>query len=197
MAAAAHHDCTMASLEDPFSRYFVEARLPAGAAIYLRAVCSGDGERLRTFFQRLSPESMRLRFHGGRGRLSDDEIARLTSADFVDHAALAATCAAEPTTPIVAVAEYLRAKPPDLNRAEVALAVLDEYQGHGIGALCLAHLAIIAQAHKLQEFEANVLAANRRAIEIFEHSGFQLTHATDQGVVRMLLTIAPATPKPA
>jgi len=184
----------MTSPEDSFSRYLVEARLPAGDAIFIRAIHPDDGERLRTFFQRLSPESMRLRFHGGRGPLHEDEIARLTSADFVDHAVLAAAFAAAPTAPVVAVAEYLRAKPPDDTRAEVALAVLDEYQGRGVGALCLAHLTIIAQAHNLQEFEANVLSANRRAIEIFEHSGFQLTHSTSQGVLRMLLAIAPAQP---
>src|SRR5208337_4220213 len=73
----------------------------------------------------------------------------------------------------------------DPRRAELAFAVLDEFQGHGIGALLLEHLRLIADANAVTEFEADVLGENRPMLEVFAHSGFETDRSFDSGVVHL------------
>lgn len=61
-------------------------------------------------------------------------------------------------------ARYVRSSDP--SRAEIALAVLDDYQGSGIGPLLIHHLAGIARANGVQTFEANVLGDNDRMLKV-------------------------------
>ena len=83
----------------------------------------------------------------------------------------------------------LCADAPKHRRAEVAFAVLDEYQGKGIGSLLLRHLAIIGKAQGVREFQAEVLADNQKMIAVLEGSGFPFERSTEFGVDRLLLTI--------
>lgn len=142
------------------------------------------------FANNLSPESVRLRFHGLRRAPSDTEAARLTNVDFVDHVALVATPRTSPEE-LIGVARYVIDEDRPLrDRAEVAFLVVDEYQGRGVGSLLLLHLATIAKACDIREFKADVLADNSRMIRILEHSGFPIKRSTSFGVVRLVLAIA-------
>lgn len=47
------------------------------------------------------------------------------------------------------------------SRAELAFAVADDYQGHGLGAALMRHLTAIARGAGLKEFVAEVLAETR------------------------------------
>ena len=67
-------------------------------------------------------------------------------------------------------------------RAEVAFAIADALQGQGIGTLLLEHLAAIARANGIEEFEAYVLGENNRMLQVFETSGFRIQRSIDTGV---------------
>jgi GNAT superfamily N-acetyltransferase len=163
--------------------YRVTESLRDGAPILIRAIRRDDRARLLAHFRALSPDSVRHRFMGMRRDLSSGELARLCEVDFRDHVALAATLGSGADERFIGVARFIRGTEPQ--RAEVAFAVLDQYQGHGIGTLLLRHLARIARQRGIDQFEADVMGDNLQMLEVFEHSGFPVTRSFASGVVHL------------
>jgi RimJ/RimL family protein N-acetyltransferase len=120
---------------------------------------------------------------GMRRELGADELARLCEVDFWDHVGIVATLGAEDEERFIGVARFIRGAEP--RRAEVAFAVLDRYQGRGIGTLLLRSLARIAGRLGIEEFEADVMGDNLQMLEVFEHSGFSLKRSFAAGVVHV------------
>ncbi len=179
-------------MDCPFDarNYRASAVLVDGTTICIRAIRPDDRARLLSHFQGLSTHSVLFRFHGAKRSLTEAELSNLTALDFVVHVGLVATFGEEPDQPLIGVGRYIRCEGrPDADRAEVGFAVLDAYQGKGIGTALLRHLAIIGKAHGLKEFQADVLTNNYQMIEVLEHSGFKLTRTTWLGVCRLVLTI--------
>jgi GNAT superfamily N-acetyltransferase len=171
-------------------KYHASVSLRDGTDIVIRAIRPDDRDSLREQFVRLSPESVRLRFHGLRRSPSETEATYLTQIDFVEHVALVATLATRREQLVGGCRYIVCGNGPGHARAEIAFIVLDEYQGRGIGSLLLQHLAIIARTQGVREFQADVLIDNHRMIGVFERSGFPISRSTELGVVRLVLTIA-------
>src|SRR6185369_1401232 len=60
------------------------------------------------------------------------------------------------------------------HRAEVAFTIANDLQGRGLGTILLGQLAEVAVANGIQEFEAEVAAANHAMLHVFRESGFPL-----------------------
>ena len=99
----------------------------------------GDVEALLEFFRSLSQESLYFRFMG-LPALTASRVRALTGAE----GGAATSIVAEAGGRIVAFAGFHR-DPQLTGRAEVAFAVSDAVQGHGIGTRLLEHLANIAR----------------------------------------------------
>jgi GNAT superfamily N-acetyltransferase len=156
-----------------------------GTAILIRAIRPEDKPRLLQHFQGLSTQSVYYRFFGIKRSLTECDLSRLTELDFTNHVGLAATVGAEERERFIGVGRCIRSESP--SRAEVAFAVLDGYQGHGIGTLLLKHLARIAQRNGISEFAADVLASNHQMLEVFANSGFSFHQSYESGIVRVIL----------
>jgi GNAT superfamily N-acetyltransferase len=163
--------------------YAVDAELRDGGSIRIRAIGAGDQDRLHEHFRGLSQQSIYFRFMGFKRDLSAHDLKQFTELDFHDHVGLAATLTENGRERFIGVGRYLRGKDP--HRAEVAFAVLDDYQGHGIGTILLEHLALIARESGVTELEATVLGDNRQMLEVFAHSGFKIRDRLDSGVVHL------------
>jgi len=168
--------------------YCVDAKLLDGRLIRIRAIGANDQERLHEHFRGLSQRSIYFRFMGFKRDLSAKDLTWLTELDFNDHVGLAATMTEDGRERFVGVGRYLRLRDP--HHAEIAFAVLDDYQGHGIGTLLLEHLAIIAHAGGIAELEASVLADNHQMLEVFAHGGFKIRHPFEPGVVQLYYSTA-------
>lgn len=168
--------------------YSVDTTLRDGSSIRIRAIRIDDQERLHEHFRGLSRQSIYFRFMGFRRDLSGEDLKQLTELDFNEHVGLAATSTENGRERFIGVGRYIRLKDP--HRAEVAFAVLDDYQGHGIGTILLEHLAKIARASGVAELEASVLADNRQMLEVFAHSGFKIRGPQDSGVVNLYYSTA-------
>jgi GNAT superfamily N-acetyltransferase len=169
------------------ANYTASEVLRDGSQIRIRAIRADDKQRLLQHFQNLSRQSVYYRFFGLKRSFNDDDLHRFTELDFINHVGLAATlghCAGER---FVGVGRYIRSE--GSSRAEVAFAVLDERQGHGIGTLLLKHLARIAQMKGIKEFAADVLSTNQQMLEVFANSGFRVHDSYGSGVVRVSLEI--------
>jgi GNAT superfamily N-acetyltransferase len=164
-------------------KYLVEAKMLDGAAIWVRAIRPDDQERLHQHFSRLGEQSVYFRFMGMKRDLTPDDLKRLTELDFRNHVGLAATVTEDGRERFIGVGRYICGSDP--RRAEVAFAILDEFQGRGIGTLLLEHLSLIADANGIAEFEADVLCDNRQMLEVFAHSGFKSRRSLDSGVVHL------------
>jgi GNAT superfamily N-acetyltransferase len=77
--------------------------------------------------------------------------------DFIDHVALVAVVEESGRPVIVGGGRYVVMQP---GKAEVAFAVVDQYQRQGIGASLMHHLAAIARGAGLEELIAEVLPDN-------------------------------------
>ena len=164
-------------------KYCVDATMLDGATIRVRAIRRDDQERLHEHFRRLSKQSVYFRFMGVKRDLSPDDLKRLTELDFKNHVGLAATVTEQGRERFIGIGRYIRGSDP--HRAEVAFAILDEFQGRGIGTVLLEHLSLIADANGIAEFEADVLGDNRQMLEVFAHSGFESRRSLDSGVVHL------------
>jgi nucleotide-binding universal stress UspA family protein/RimJ/RimL family protein N-acetyltransferase len=145
-------------------------RLPVRAAatptLEIRPVTPDDRAVIRQAFERLGPESRYRRFFGPMPALSDRDLNYLTRVDHHDHEALVAI---EPETGDgVGVARYVRTSP---DAAEPAIAVVDDWQGRGVGTRLMDALVERALAEGIQRFDAPVLAANHEAIAVLERIG--------------------------
>jgi GNAT superfamily N-acetyltransferase len=163
--------------------YCVDAAMIDGSTIRIRAIRADDKERLHEHFLGLSGQSVYFRFMGIRRDLSPDDLKRLTELDFKTHVGLVATLTEGGRERFIGVGRYICGAEP--KRGEVAFAILDGFQGHGIGTILLQHLSRIANANGVEEFEADVLGENRQMLEVFAHSGFQRERSLDSGVVHV------------
>ncbi|MBX5464983.1 MAG: GNAT family N-acetyltransferase [Clostridia bacterium] len=142
-----------------------------------------DRERLRELFRSASPDSLYFRFFHAVREVSERELERLLAGD--GREALALVC--EAGERFLAVGNYAPAGEP--GTAEVAFLVDDRYQGRGLGTLLLEHLAEAAWRAGYQRFEAVVLPANRRMIQVLYDSGYETRERWEDGAVRMVLPL--------
>jgi|SRR5690348_9365746 RimJ/RimL family protein N-acetyltransferase len=173
------------------SKYRSVERLVDGSAVTIRAIRPDDRDGFVQAFQQFakSPDSVHFRFHGFKRSLTESEAIQMTDIDFVDHVALVATEGPDSDKRLIGVGRYIVCDTKK-RRAEVAFAILDEYQGKGIGSLLLRHLATIGKAQGLRELQAEVLADNHQMTGVLESSGFPIRRSTEFGVDQVLLTIS-------
>ena len=153
--------------------YTATERLRDGRTCEIRALRPDDEAAMQAAVSRSSPQSLYRRFMGAKRSFSDKERAFFLNVDFINHVALVAVVSEGDRASIVAGGRYIAEKP---GTAEIAFAVIDDYQGQGIGAVLLRHLATIARQAGLKEFTAEVLADNVPMLKVFERSG--LTFST-------------------
>lgn len=136
----------------------VRTRLRDGTPVLVRPVGPQDKALLLDGFRRLSEESRIRRFMAPIKELSEEQLRYLTEIDYVDHFAWAAVLAGRPEVGL-GVGRYIRLKD-EPTLAEVAITVVDEYQGKGLGTLLLGMLAATARAAGITKFRAFVLEDN-------------------------------------
>ena len=157
-----------------------DVALRDGSTVHVRPVRSGDREPLQTFFEGLSENSRAFRFFSGGADMSS-ATGIAVDVDYADHYGLVAT--RDEPTHVVGHGMYTRS---GRERAEVAFAIADELQGHGLGTILLAHLAELADEAGITTFEAEVLPENHRMIEVFRESGFPVETSSAPGSIHVL-----------
>jgi GNAT superfamily N-acetyltransferase len=141
-------------------------RLPDGRSLRFGPITPSARGLIERAMARLSPETSRRRFFTVRYRLSDRELDDLTNLDGVRRYAVGASVRT-PGGEVegVGVARYAR-DADDPRTAELALLVVDAYQGRGIGRTLLARLAAAAIARGIARFRGLVLADNEPMLRL-------------------------------
>lgn len=135
----------------------------------VRDLVSADRGALAEMLARLSPETIRRRFHAPYPRVPGWALDGFLGTMGRDRASLVAAVRGE----IVGHAMYVGLG--DGREAEVAIVVEDRWQSRGIGKLLLAALAAEAKSRGVEVFVCYTLAENRRAgrliSSVFEEVG--------------------------
>jgi len=152
-------------------KYSALERLRDGRRLEIRALKPTDEKDMLAAVDRISAQSLYRRFFGGKRHFSESEKAFLLKVDFVDHVALVAVAKDAGRPCIVGGGRYVVVRP---GTAGVAFAVIDEYQGQGIVAALLRHLALLAGTAGISELIAEVLPKNTPMLKMFQNSGLGL-----------------------
>src|SRR5262247_37046 len=128
-----------------------------GSKVLIRQVQPADAPLLADGFARLSPQSRQMRFLTRKKELSAAELRYLTDVDHHDHEALGALNHADGRG--VGIARYIR-DAEDAHAAEVAVTIVDDWQGRGLGAELLTRLSARARCEGICRFTALVAEDN-------------------------------------
>lgn len=129
--------------------------------LIVREVTVGDKNLFRKGILRLSPDSTFNRFHTHSITLNEHLLDYLTRVDQVNHVAIGVIDCMAADCPGVAVARYVRSEiKPEV--AEVAVTIIDEYQGRGLSAVLLAGLSRYALENGIKRFRLFVQADRRK-----------------------------------
>ena len=142
-----------------------------GSAVLIRQVRSTDAPLLADGFARLSAASRQMRFLGVKKELSAAELRYLTDVDHHDHEALAALDQTGGRG--VGIARYIRAAG-DPRAAEIAVTIVDDWQGRGLGTELLARLSDRARSEGIRRFTALADAGNVAVAALLRSAGARL-----------------------
>jgi acetyltransferase len=134
--------------------------------ITVRPLRSGETAVVQAVFDRLGPRSRLLRFGGAKAVLTSGELDQLALVDG-EHHVLVASRNGEP----VGIARLVR----EGASADVAVAVIDELQGNGVGTVLFGRLAADARAAGITELRATMHADNRASLALMRRATKGLT----------------------
>lgn len=163
-----------ATLEPPF---FLRDGRPLG----IRPVTPASRPIIEKAIARLSTETSRRRFFTPRFRLSDRELDELTILDGFNRYAIGASVRTpEGEVEGVGVARFVRvADAPTV--AEVAVLVVDAYQGQGVGRMLLSRLAAAGIARGIARLRGIVMQDNDPMLRLLRNyaPGIAMRRADD------------------
>ena len=136
-------------------------RLRDGTVIRCRAVRASDRTKLVAGFEKFSSESRYRRFFSPTPRLTNAMLDRLLDIDGEDRVAIGAErmLVGLLPGPGLGIARFTRL-PESTQVAEMAVSVVDEMQGRGLGMILLRELSAAAHAHGISRFTAWVQPDN-------------------------------------
>lgn len=164
-------------------------RLADGTVIVIRPVLPEDKELFLAAFERLSPLSRYRRFLSPLPRLSPKLLSYLTEVDHGQHTAWLAIVAEPGGEAAVGVARAIRLDDP--RGAEIAVTVIDQYQGQGIGRLLLGTLVLEAAEQGITRFVGLVLADNVPMQAVLRRVGARF-YPEEAGTLRVELDVPAA-----
>lgn len=159
---------------------------PPTAAIEIRPVRPEDRPALQAGFDRLSERSRYRRFLSPHPRLTDTELRYFTEVDHHDHEALVAIDTQRGDG--VGIARFIRS-PHVHHVAELAVAVVDDWQGRGVGTRLAIALADRARAEDITAFRAVTFTDNALMLGIISQLGTVRDLHTEQGVTELIVDL--------
>ncbi len=164
--------------------------------VRIRPIRSDDRDELCAFYERLSPESQFLRFHAVSRGIGDDAASLLCGPDHEHREGLVAEHVdAAPGGP--RIIGHMCLEPADAE-VEMAVAVADEWQGHGIGKALLIGAVDWARSHGIRYLQASALSTNSALLGLIASIGCPVRESSPwAGVVVATIDVGAPVPKAA
>ncbi len=145
----------------------------------MRPIRAEDEPALESFYQRLSPESLRLRFFSARRQFDHKELARFTQIDYDREMAFVAL-REQALYGVVRV--WID---PDDVTAEFAVIIDDNCRGEGLGRALMDTIINYLTERGVLQIYGTVLPHNRGMLSLAERLGFSRQNNPDEGVVEV------------
>ena len=158
-----------------------------GSKVLIRQVQPADAPLLADGFARLGPQSRRMRFLARKDQLSAAELRYFTDVDHHAHEALGALDQADGRG--VGVARYVR-DAEDPHAAEIAVTIVDDWQGRGLGTELLTRLSGRARSEGICRFTALVADDNMGMAGLLRNMSASLV-GHSSGTVEYEITLMP------
>jgi RimJ/RimL family protein N-acetyltransferase len=158
-----------------------------GSQVLIRQVQPADASLLADGFARLSIQSRWMRFLTPKRELSLAELRYLTQIDHHDHEAIGAVDRADGRG--VGVARFVR-DAADPQAADLAVTVIDAWQGRGLGTELLTRLADRARDEGIRRFTALAMADNAAVAGLMRRMGARVV-CGEHGTVEYEVVLGP------
>lgn len=155
-----------------------------GEPIVVRSAAVSDRAAIRELISSLGETSRYFRFFQARSSLSDSELDSLLGLKSERSACVLAFIETRPGP--IAFAQYAVTSG---DAADIAFAVLDDWQGRGIGTILFEALADIASGCGIARFTADVMGSNVRMLEVFENAGCQVRRHWDGSSIHVEIAL--------
>jgi acetate---CoA ligase (ADP-forming) len=138
-----------------------------GLTAHVRPIRPDDLDRMLAMWQRLSPETIRLRFFAPRN-MDAEQMRPFVEVDLETRVALVAVQHGE----VIGVGRF-DILPEDPPTAEFAVLVEDRHQGRGLGTALLRALMAPARELGVSRFHGDILSENRSMLRVLREAGFE------------------------
>lgn len=151
-------------------RYVRRETLSTGEEIMLRPIKPEDEPLLLDMLEKVSDESLYMRFFGFIPKITHNWMTRYTNIDYDREMAIIAEYNDGKKTHIIGVVRIIE----DAWResAEYSVLIADKWQGKGLGNMLTDYIMEIARERDLKKMVASVLASNEPMIHMFKKRGF-------------------------
>src|SRR4051794_25365137 len=153
-----------------------------GGEVTIRPVGPEDRDLVTAGFEHLSEQSRYQRFFRVVEHLTDDELDFFTDVDHDEHEAVGAVTADGRSG--LGIARYIRLAPGS-PKAEVAIVVVDEAQGRGVGRMLIEEIARRARERGVQCLVAQTGSANVPFKRLMQRLGPTRITAEDYGTIEL------------
>lgn len=156
-------------MAEGFLPYSLEI-LADGRQVLIRPMNPSDADAEREFIVALSPQARRYRFQEQFSEPTEALVNRLVDVDHVNDEAFVALAQDSDAPRIVGVSRY--AVGTDPLQCEIAVTVLDAWQGQGLGTLLMRKLIDAARERGIKRMVSLDFAENREMAHLAHHLGF-------------------------
>jgi GNAT superfamily N-acetyltransferase len=159
-----------------------------GTAICLRPIRPTDWRALEQGIADLSPESRYLRFFSAFRTAPPNIVSQLVAVDGLNHIGWGAVLNDGADNAPIGAAHAIRLDD-DRRAVELAVTVLDRYQGMGLGRLLICTVLIDARRQGYTEAQADILHSNENAVHLLTALG-GVPVESEAGLIKYHLDIA-------
>ena len=146
-------------------------------SVRIRPIEPGDRDPLIDFYGTLSAESLAMRFHGASIGIVDRVAAFFCGPDHEHREGLVAVLEEPAVRGALApiIVGHLSLEPSGAHEVEVAVAVADAWQRHGIGRRLLLAAFAWAERHGIERLRASMLWTNAAILGLLRSTGRAIT----------------------
>jgi len=134
--------------------------------VFFRPIRLSDARRMQRLFYSLSPEAIRMRYHGSVKVLTDEMAQKLVAVDYSKDMAIVGLIGSSKNPQLIAECRY--SYDPSCNMGDFSIVVGAKYRGMGIGKFLSNYLSKIAFSKGLSGLYAEVIQQNDNTITLLE-----------------------------